>query len=45
MPVWYANWYTSPTKHNVLIENATHFILFEKNRFTFFESILKFLRE
>jgi hypothetical protein len=29
----------------VLIPNATHFALFEKQRTTFFEEILKFLKE
>lgn len=35
----------APTKRNVLINNATHFVLFEKNRGQFFEEILKFLKE
>ena len=35
----------TPFKHNVLIEDATHFVLFEKKRFTFFEEVLKFLKE
>jgi alpha-beta hydrolase superfamily lysophospholipase len=34
-----------PTKRNVLISDATHFVLFEKNRFQFFEAIQKFLSE
>ncbi|HVJ51404.1 MAG TPA: alpha/beta fold hydrolase [Aliidongia sp.] len=34
----------APVKQNVLIQDATHFVLFEKNRFTFFETILKFLQ-
>jgi alpha-beta hydrolase superfamily lysophospholipase len=29
----------------VLIPDATHFILFEKNRLPFFDAILKFLNE
>jgi pimeloyl-ACP methyl ester carboxylesterase len=28
----------APVKHNVVIPDATHFVLFEKNRFTFFRS-------
>ena len=35
----------APIKHNVLIEDATHFVLFEDKRFVFFEEILKFLKE
>ena len=35
----------APVKKSVLIPNATHFVLFEKPRFTFFEEILKFLKE
>jgi pimeloyl-ACP methyl ester carboxylesterase len=35
----------APVKHSVLIPDATHFVLFEKNRFQFFEEILKFLKE
>src|SRR5262249_35800124 len=35
----------APVKRNVLIPDATHFVLFEKNRFRFFEEILKFLQE
>jgi pimeloyl-ACP methyl ester carboxylesterase len=33
------------TKKSVLIPDATHFVLFEKNRMQFFEEILKFLKE
>jgi len=29
----------------VLIPDATHFVLFEKNRIQFFEEILKFLKQ
>ncbi len=29
----------------VLIKDATHFVLFEKPRFQFFDEILRFLRE
>jgi alpha-beta hydrolase superfamily lysophospholipase len=29
----------------VLIPDATHFVLFEKNRFQFFEEVLKFLKQ
>jgi pimeloyl-ACP methyl ester carboxylesterase len=32
-------------KHNVLIKDATHFVLFEKHRDQFFDEILKFLKE
>ena len=32
-------------KRNVLIKDATHFVLFEKNRQQFFEEILKFMKE
>jgi pimeloyl-ACP methyl ester carboxylesterase len=35
----------APIKHNVLIEDATHFVLFENMRFVFFEEVLKFLKE
>jgi pimeloyl-ACP methyl ester carboxylesterase len=35
----------APVKKSVLIPNATHFVLFEKPRFVFFEEILKFLKE
>ena len=35
----------APAKRNVLIPNATHFVLFEKPRFEFFDEILKFLKE
>src|SRR5215813_6679345 len=35
----------APMKRNVLIKDATHFVLFEKNREQFFEEILKFLKE
>jgi len=35
----------APIKHNVLIEDSTHFVLFENKRFVFFEEILKFLKE
>ena len=34
-----------PAKKHVLIRNATHFVLFEKQRFEFFSEILKFLKE
>jgi pimeloyl-ACP methyl ester carboxylesterase len=32
-------------KRNVVITDATHFVLFEKKRFEFFDQVLKFLRE
>lgn len=35
----------APVKHNVLIPDATHFVLFEKKRFAFFDEVLKFLKE
>ncbi|WP_407179956.1 alpha/beta hydrolase [Bradyrhizobium sp. STM 3562] len=35
----------APVKSNVLISDATHFVLFEKKRLEFFDQVLKFLRE
>jgi hypothetical protein len=35
----------APAKRSVLIPDATHFVLFEKNRFQFFEEVLKFLKQ
>jgi pimeloyl-ACP methyl ester carboxylesterase len=35
----------APAKKHVLIKDATHFVLFEKPRFEFFNEILKFLKE
>ena len=35
----------APVKQSVLIPDATHFVLFEKNRIQFFDAILKFLQE
>lgn len=35
----------APVKRHVLIKDATHFVLFEKKRFEFFDAILKFLAE
>ena len=35
----------APVKKSVLIKNATHFVLFEKPRFEFFEAIDAFLKE
>jgi pimeloyl-ACP methyl ester carboxylesterase len=35
----------APVKHNVLIHNATHFVIFENKRFEFFGEVLKFLKE
>ncbi len=35
----------APVKKSVLIRNATHFVLFEKPRFEFFEAIDAFLKE
>ncbi len=34
----------APVKHSALIPDATHFVLFEKNRFQLFEEALKFLK-
>jgi pimeloyl-ACP methyl ester carboxylesterase len=35
----------APVKRSVLIPDATHFVLFEKNRFQFFEEIFNFLKQ
>jgi alpha-beta hydrolase superfamily lysophospholipase len=35
----------APAKRNVLIKDATHFVLFEKNRMQFFDEVLKFMKE
>lgn len=35
----------APVKKNVLIKDATHFVLFEKHRFDFFNEIASFLKE
>jgi pimeloyl-ACP methyl ester carboxylesterase len=35
----------APFKKSVLIKNATHFVLFEKPRFEFFNEIVNFLKE
>ena len=35
----------APVKKHVLIKNATHFVLFEKPRFEFFNEILTFVKE
>jgi len=35
----------APAKRSVLIPDATHFVLFAKNRPQFFEEVLKFLNE
>src|SRR6185437_9803615 len=35
----------APIKHNVLIHDATHFVIFEKHRMDFFEEVLKFMKE
>jgi pimeloyl-ACP methyl ester carboxylesterase len=35
----------APTRKHVLIPDATHFVLFEKPRFQFFEEIVRFLKE
>jgi len=35
----------APVKKQVLIKDATHFVLFEKQRFEFFDEIVKFLKD
>jgi pimeloyl-ACP methyl ester carboxylesterase len=35
----------APLKRNVLITDATHFVIFEKKRFEFFEAVYTFLNE
>jgi pimeloyl-ACP methyl ester carboxylesterase len=35
----------APVKRNVVIKDATHFVLFEKNRFQFYQAIADFLKE
>jgi pimeloyl-ACP methyl ester carboxylesterase len=35
----------APLKRSVLIKDATHFVLFEKNRHQLYEAVLQFLRE
>src|SRR5712692_4227479 len=35
----------APSKRSVLINEATHFVLFEKKRFEFFQAIEAFLKE
>ena len=35
----------APVKKEVVIKEATHFVLFEKNRFEFFEAIDGFIKE
>lgn len=35
----------APAKRSVLIRDATHFVLFERQRMEFFNEVLKFLRE
>ena len=35
----------APVKKSLVIRNATHFVLFEKPRFEFFNAIHDFLRE
>jgi len=34
----------APVKRSALVPDATHFVLFEKNRQMFFEEILKFVK-
>lgn len=35
----------APVKRSTMIPDATHFVLFEKNRFRFFEEVLTFIKE
>ena len=35
----------APVKRHVLIKDATHFVLFKKQRFEFFNEIVRFLKE
>jgi pimeloyl-ACP methyl ester carboxylesterase len=35
----------APSKKNVVIHDATHFVLFEKHRMEFFDEVLKFIKE
>ena len=35
----------APARKHVTIPHATHFVLFEKQRFRFFEEILAFLKD
>jgi pimeloyl-ACP methyl ester carboxylesterase len=35
----------APAKRSVLIPDATHFVLFEKNRLQFFEEVLNFVKQ
>jgi len=35
----------APSKRNVLIRDATHFVIFEKRRNELFEDVLRFLKE
>ena len=35
----------APVRKEVLIQDATHYVIFEKKRFEFFSEILKFLRD
>jgi pimeloyl-ACP methyl ester carboxylesterase len=35
----------APVKQSLLVPDATHFVLFDKNRFPFFDAILRFLKE
>jgi pimeloyl-ACP methyl ester carboxylesterase len=35
----------APVKKNVLIKDATHFVLFEKHRFEFYKAVADFLKE
>jgi hypothetical protein len=38
------DWTNAPLQRSVLINEATHFVLFGKKRFEFFEAILAFLK-
>ena len=35
----------APVKKNILIKDATHFVLFEKHRFYFYKAVAEFLKE
>jgi hypothetical protein len=37
--------FTQAVKKNILIKDATHFVLFEKHRFEFYQAIAGFLKE
>jgi hypothetical protein len=45
MPIGVQIFVHAPVKKNVVIPDATHFVLFERKRFEFFDQVLKFLRD